>query len=43
MEGKEIYRGVTDRIDVSNFNKGVYVLKTTNLSGLVNSKKIVLY
>ncbi len=43
MEGKEIYRGVTDRIDVSNFNKGVYILKTTNLSGLVNSKKIVLY
>lgn len=43
IEGKEIYKGVTDRIDVSNYNKGVYILKTTNSSGLANSKKIVLY
>jgi hypothetical protein len=43
MDGKEIFKGVTDRIDVSNYNKGVYILKTTNLNGLVNSKKIVLY
>ncbi len=42
IEGKEMFKGITDRIDVSNYNKGVYVLKTTNLNGLTNSKKIIL-
>ncbi len=42
VEGKEVFNGNTDRIDVSSYRKGVYILKTTNTSGVANSKKIIL-
>ena len=40
-DGKRLFNATSDRIDVSNFSKGLYIVKATGASGK-SQKKIVL-
>lgn len=41
-EGKRIYKGQTDMIDISGKSKGIYILRTTNSEGKIQTNKIVI-
>lgn len=42
VEGKNVFRGNTDKVDVSNFAKGIYIVKAVDKNGLVQNRKIML-
>jgi len=42
FEGKQIYKGQTDKVDVSKLSKGIYIIRATNSAGLIQNKKIAL-
>jgi hypothetical protein len=41
-DGRRIYNGTTDQIDISNISKGIYIIKATSSSGKSLTKKITL-
>jgi len=41
-DGKQIYNGQTNRIDISGMSKGVYIVKATNIHGRIQIRKIIL-
>jgi len=40
--GKRVFSGVTNKIDVSNFNKGIYIIKAVDSEGKIQNKKIAI-
>jgi hypothetical protein len=42
IDGRRIYNGTTDQIDISNISKGIYIIKATSSSGKSLTKKITL-
>ncbi len=42
VEGKRVFKGTTDNIDVSNYSKGIYIVKVTNSFGKVQIRKIAI-
>jgi len=42
IDGRKLYKGLTDKVDVSAFSRGTYIIRTTNSSGLSQNTKIIL-
>lgn len=42
VEGKPVFNGLTETIDVSNFSKGIYIVKAINKEGKIQNTKIIL-
>lgn len=40
IEGKSIFKGETDRINVAHLSKGIYIVKAINSNGQLTNKKI---
>lgn len=42
LEGRKMYKGYTNKIDVSGFSKGTYILRSINDNGIIRNKKIMI-
>ena len=42
LEGRKIYKGYTNKINVSGFSKGTYILRSINDNGIIRNKKIMI-
>lgn len=40
IEGKKLYKGNTDKVNVAAFSKGVYIIRAIDINGKVQNKKI---
>jgi hypothetical protein len=40
-DGKRVFKGISDKIDVSNFTRGVYIVKAHSASGKAQTKIVL--
>jgi hypothetical protein len=42
IDGKTLYKGITNKVDVSNYSKGVYIIRAIDADGRLQNKKIAI-
>ncbi len=42
IEGKKVFKGFTNQVDVSGLSRGIYILKATTKDGAIQNKKILI-